>query len=365
MDLSPNDIRNCEFTTQMRGYSREEVDGLLEQVATVLETVKQENLKLSMEVDSLKTQLAALRQFEDTIKSAAIDARRHADETISSAKQEAEKMLSEAKSESERILGSREHQLGDLEGKISAAEATKTSYLAKVRSVISSHLQLIDELIETEPMEIPESGEATPTNNGAIEVTDSSEVERKKLETVGTPSAPEEPTETEEATAETDDEDEAVEEETAEHDETAEVEETVESEQTVEDAKPQPIDPELADALEKYQTSETEAATASAVESPTGSAPPPPGQLVETTARAEDIPQGFVVGPSGEAVARNPEEEVATDKMSVDAGTAKINTQPPPEPTPSKRPATPEDLAQELDKVVAKFEEEMDKAAKA
>ena len=48
MDLSPNDIRNYEFPSQMRGYDKEEVDNLLEQVAAALEEARQQNLKLSM-----------------------------------------------------------------------------------------------------------------------------------------------------------------------------------------------------------------------------------------------------------------------------------------------------------------------------
>ncbi|MBD3402924.1 DivIVA domain-containing protein, partial [candidate division GN15 bacterium] len=67
MDLSPNDIRSYQFPNQMRGYDREEVDGFREQMAQAFETLKQEQVKLSMENESLKNQLAALKQFEDTI----------------------------------------------------------------------------------------------------------------------------------------------------------------------------------------------------------------------------------------------------------------------------------------------------------
>ena len=75
MDLSPNDIRGYEFPNQMRGYDKDEVDNFLEQVANAFEEMKQQNLKYSMEIESLKSQLSGLKQFEDTIKSAAIDAR--------------------------------------------------------------------------------------------------------------------------------------------------------------------------------------------------------------------------------------------------------------------------------------------------
>ncbi|MFQ5452850.1 MAG: DivIVA domain-containing protein, partial [Candidatus Zixiibacteriota bacterium] len=94
MDLSPNDIRNQEFSNKMRGYDKEDVDNFLEKVAEALENARQENLKLSMEIDSLNTQITGLKQFEDTIKNAAIDARRNADLTIANAKKEADLILS-------------------------------------------------------------------------------------------------------------------------------------------------------------------------------------------------------------------------------------------------------------------------------
>ena len=43
MELSPNDIRSFEFNTQMRGYEKNEVDDLLEDVAVALESARQES----------------------------------------------------------------------------------------------------------------------------------------------------------------------------------------------------------------------------------------------------------------------------------------------------------------------------------
>ena len=351
MDLSPNDIRNYEFSTQMRGYSKDEVESLLEQVAASLEAVKQENLKLSMEVDSLKTQLAGLRQFEDTIKSAAIDARRNADMTVNNAKQEAELILSKAKAESDRILGSRAQQLSEIETSISTAEMTKRSYLNKVRSVITSHLEIVDQLID------PEAGDKEGND---IEVTQSSEVDRKVMETVGTPSPSGESIRTEEANA-AEQIVEAPSEPQAESKATGSDDEQSDSA----DDETKPIDPELAAALERYQTQEADAADSDVAEVPE-EPHREPGQIVETTARAEDIPPGFIIGPKGDSETSEPGDEVATDRLKVD-GEPHARTIDDPIDGDALPPSSssPEDLAQELDRVVAKFEEEMDKAAKA
>ncbi len=351
MDLSPNDIRNYEFSTQMRGYSKDEVESLLEQVAAALEAVKQDNLKLSMEADSLKTQLAGLRQFEDTIKSAAIDARRNADMTVNNAKKEAELILSEAKAESDKILGARAQQLSEIETNISTAEMTKRSYLNKVRSIITSHLDIIDQLIG------PEEGDKESND---IEVTQSSEVDRKKMETVGTPSSSGEPIRMEEANAA-----EQIVEASSKPQAESKATDSDDEQSDSADGETKPIDPELAAALERYQTQEADAADSDVAEIPE-EPHPEPGQILETTARAEDIPPGFIVEPKENGGTSEPGDEAATDRLKVD-GEPPARTIDDPIDSDAPPPASsgPEDLAQELDRVVAKFEEEMDKAAKA
>ncbi len=362
MDLSSNDIRNYEFATQMRGYSKDEVDNLLDQVAAALDAVKQENLKLSMEVDSLKSQLSGLRQFEDTIKSAAIDARRNADMTLNNAKKEADLILSKAREEADRMIGSRTEKLAELEARISSAEMAKKSYLNKMRGVITSHLEIIDHLIKNEPLMQQSHEEESETEYGPmddsdrIQVTSSDEVERRTMETIGTPSQSAEPIRTEEAN-------EAgkiieVSRDGQPPDETSEV-----KTDTEEDETSGPVDPELAEALENYQADggEDDEKHDSMEPPPTEVASPAPGEIRETSSLAEDIPPEFIVAPNTDTSGSSPDEEAATDKLEV--GDTPENKSDSDQPTPSGPPASPEELARELDKVVAKFEEEMDKAA--
>lgn len=144
--LSPNDIRNYEFAHQMRGYDKDEVREFLDQIATSVEDLKQENLKLSMERDTLRTQLEALKQFEDTIKSAAIDARRNADTLVANARREVNELLTRARAQAEETVGSRKDEAVRLDEQISKLQMTKASYQAKLKNLIESHLALIEEI---------------------------------------------------------------------------------------------------------------------------------------------------------------------------------------------------------------------------
>jgi len=352
MDLSPNDIRNYEFANQIRGYSKDEVDDFRELVAAALEALKQENLKLSMEIDSLKMQLAGLRQFEDTIKSAAIDARRNADLTVANAKKEAELILSRAKTEAMEIIGSRAQKVGEIEDQITRLQFAKKSYLSKLRHLIKSHLEALEEVVSSETAAEPKSG---------LEVTESIEVTRKRLETIATKPDKPEPIKTEEVNAA---EQIVPASATPEEEPSPTAAEDVSGDQTPHPE--QPVDPELAAALEKYQRKEELPAEQQPTATPTTDHAPAPGEIVETSARAEDIPEGFIT-PEADTAASDGTDKVAvaadsqpdaTEHNAIDMGA-------PPDSAKEDSKVAPDNLAEELDRVVAKFEEEMDKAEKS
>ena len=361
MDLSPNDVRNFEFPNQMRGYDKDEVNSFKESVADSLEAARQENLKLSMEIESLQSQLSGLKQFEETIKNAAIDARRNADMTVANAKQEAELILSKAKAEAERELGSRTQQVDDIEEQITRLELTKRSYLSKVRNLIKSHLELVEEIGESESDQKKREDE--------IEVTSSNEVEASARETVASEPAEQEAIKTEEANspeAPNDDLSESSKEQLSEALKSVLQDEGSEggSEETPEAA----IDPELAAALESYKAAKAQEQADAAPPQP---APPakepvleaPPSTIVETDARAEDIPPGFVAinGDSNTGVG-NQTDKVNVAEASGDESFEHNTIDPDQSEEKPADPITPDKLANELDEVVAKFEEELDKA---
>ncbi|HVP06924.1 MAG TPA: DivIVA domain-containing protein [Candidatus Acidoferrum sp.] len=344
MELSPNDIRNFEFPTQLRGYEKEAVDNFKEQVAVTIEMLKQEHLRLTMEIESTKIQLAGLKQFEDAIKNAAIDARRNADATIANAKKEAEQILSQANSDAAQEMATRSQKRDELESQITKLELTRKSYLSKLRALINAHAEWVEEFTRTEFAE--------PITEETIEVTDSSEISNHKRETIATlPSTPA-PIRSEQVKA-------------AEKIITVAPEPARAAEPIAAQAEPQPeaaqedvVDPELAAALETYRKL-AEARAKAKPSQPRPAPKPAKGPVQFTNKKAGDIPEGYIT-PGADQINQT------TDKMKV-SGTehnnlnldAPISEEPAPEPVPA------ENLAEVLDNVVSKFEEEMDKAAKS
>lgn len=433
--LSPNDIRNYEFPHQMRGYDKDEVREFLEQIAVALEDLKQDNLKVSMERDSLRTQLDALKQFEDTIKSAAIDARRNADTLVANAKREVAEILDKARREAELTVGSRKDEAALLDEQITKLQMTKASYQAKLKHLIESHLELVDEVqrlkapampapiatrtesslddtqpptklskiaaastaitppthhwaaaaqaetdfaFDSKPITGPAGFTPAPANladgihpnqggaedffgesfsrptppkslsstNGIV-VEETTEVTRKKLETFSTEPEPPEPERTEEANAA----------------------ERIVAVTAVPNHIPQksaiPIDSELAAALESYQRAHGSAPelskTAPAVmPSLTPAATP---EQPDQSMRA--IPTDFADRQS----TANLRTQAVTDEPDNTEHNLIDIDQPIGAEKPQRilRPGTPEtdSIARELDEVAARFEEEMDRAAKS
>ncbi len=72
MGLTPNEIRNQEFSSSMRGYTRSEVEAFKEATAAALEETKVELLKLTEENKALGGKYQDLKNLEETLKSSVV-----------------------------------------------------------------------------------------------------------------------------------------------------------------------------------------------------------------------------------------------------------------------------------------------------
>jgi len=307
MSLTANDIRSIEIRSQMRGYDKEEVDNLLEQVAVALETTKQENVKLSMEIDSLRSEVASLKENEDVIKGAAIDARKNADATIKGAKKEAVEIVNKAKEEAKAIIAGNSKKVQEIEKHIQSLDQNRKTYLSKLRTLISSHLELAEREAVMDVREAMAEAAESVTASGSITVTNTEDVT----------------TESREIIADTDDED--VDSPDDQEDDYPEDDSGPEKQAELRD-EDEPSAAELEKALKQYQDSESEA-DSEPTQPPTATPPSlaSPGQKwEETSALADEVPPEFIVksnepktnAPTGSAASPHPKAN-KTGKMDV------------------------------------------------
>ena len=68
MEITPNEMRNHQFGTSMRGYNKAEVDAFVQGTADALEEARAELQELKEEKSSLITKYEELRRIEDSIE---------------------------------------------------------------------------------------------------------------------------------------------------------------------------------------------------------------------------------------------------------------------------------------------------------
>lgn len=304
MTLTANDIRSIEIRSQMRGYDKEEVDNLLEQVAVAIETTKQENVKLSMEIDSLRSEVASLKENEDVIKNAAIDARKNADATVKAAKKEAVDIIAKANDESKKLIAGNVKKVQEIEQHIESLDQNRKTYLSKLRNLISSHLELAEREAVLDVKEAMADAAESVTASGSITITNTEEVDSENREII------------------------------SDRDDNEQYEDDVEEEDSgpekqAELREDEPSDAELEKALKQFQDEE-KGADGEPTQPPAAAPPSPPSlaspgrKWEETSALADEVPPEFIVknnepksdAPTGSAATPHPKAN-KTGKVDV------------------------------------------------
>lgn len=343
MSLTPNDIRSFEFSSQMRGYDKEEVDNFLEQIAQEFELAKQDNVKLLMELDSLRMQVSNLKQNEEIIKSAGIDARRNADMTVNTAKKEAQALLAKAKEEIEKISNLKNKKIQEIEAHIKSIEQNRKTYLGKLRNLVSSHLDLVEKESVSELKEA-----ISPAND--LKITESKDITSDKMDTIAGPIDEEK--------------------DTGKNDVPMELRTTVHGDSLEEPDRVEEGDVALTEALRKYnQVKEAHPNYLKDKDEdhpePVPSLASPKKKWAETTTRAEEVPPEFIAKKSGESAPAPAPQRKSSDSQSMEPNPMLMEemeaAQTTPAPVKTNRTGKV-DVAKEFDEIAAKFNEEMDKA---
>jgi cell division initiation protein len=103
MTLTPVEIRHVSLGRGFRGYKRETVDRLLEEVTASFEDVWRERADLADEVERLEHDLVRYRELETLLRTTLVSAERSSSEMKEQARREAEVILSEAHAEARAV----------------------------------------------------------------------------------------------------------------------------------------------------------------------------------------------------------------------------------------------------------------------
>lgn len=144
MKLTPLDIRKQTFKKKgMGGYDPAEVQAFLETVAAELEELIRENTSLAERLQGLDGKIEDYRRMEKTLQDTLMSAQKTSDELRENAERRAELLLREAQFKADQIIGEARARLMDLQRQIADLKNLRTSYLAKFRSLLESHLDML------------------------------------------------------------------------------------------------------------------------------------------------------------------------------------------------------------------------------
>ena len=141
--LTPMDIHNKEFKRGFRGYSEEDVDAFMNNIAGDYEKVYREYCELKERCDSLQDKLTQYEKMEATMNSTLMLAQQTAENVKVSARKEADLILQEAENKKKKMLDETTLSMQNME----KMKTQVSAFRAKCRALLTSQMRLLDDMV--------------------------------------------------------------------------------------------------------------------------------------------------------------------------------------------------------------------------
>ncbi|HZJ02682.1 MAG TPA: DivIVA domain-containing protein [Thermoleophilia bacterium] len=145
MKLTPLDIRHKEFRRAVRGYSDEDVDVFLDEVADEFERVFQQNIELQDRLERLEQQVQQYESLRETLQNTLVSAQQQADETKANAHKEAELILKDAELKGRDLVNQSYTDKQRVQQALIQLRQIEEDFRFKFRSLLEAHLSLLTE----------------------------------------------------------------------------------------------------------------------------------------------------------------------------------------------------------------------------
>ena len=167
MKLTPLDIHHKEFRHSIRGYSEEEVDQFLDEVADEFERLFKENIDLNEKAEALQEKVNEFEMQRQTINNTLVTAQRSADDIVVRANTEAEGIIDHANVRAKEIVNDALAQKQQVRGELLRIKQAEEEFRARYKALLESNLKAISEVELTDDVsallgEVEEVAEAKP-----------------------------------------------------------------------------------------------------------------------------------------------------------------------------------------------------------
>jgi DivIVA domain-containing protein len=108
MEITPRELRDVEIREAFRGYSRDEVNELLERAAATLDAANERLQQVSERLNTAQSETGHTRETEDILHRTLLLAQRAADEAVNEATAKARQMVDDAEIQARRTIADAE-----------------------------------------------------------------------------------------------------------------------------------------------------------------------------------------------------------------------------------------------------------------
>ena len=136
MALAPVEIRHVRLGRGMFGYSRDETDRLLEDVADSFEDVWRDRADLSDKVERLEADLVRYKEAESLLRTTLVSAERAAGDLKEGARRDAERIVDEAHAEARALTRRSRAELEHLQNESRRVRVLLQAALAAVEPAV-------------------------------------------------------------------------------------------------------------------------------------------------------------------------------------------------------------------------------------
>jgi DivIVA domain-containing protein len=110
MEITPRELRDVEIRESFRGYSRDDVNELLERAAATLDTANERIQQMSERLSAAQSETGHTRETEDILHRTLLLAQRAADEAVGEATAKSRQMLDDAEIQAKRVVADAESE---------------------------------------------------------------------------------------------------------------------------------------------------------------------------------------------------------------------------------------------------------------
>jgi cell division initiation protein len=153
MKVTPLDLRQAKLRVTMRGYDRNEVDALLNEVADDYEQALRESDRLHQELQRLEATVTEHREHERNLRNTLLTAQRLSDEIRDHAEQESRRIVEDAEARAELVLQKTQSRVDEVQREIDGLKLKRRDVETTLQSTIATLRNALEFVREQEQKE--------------------------------------------------------------------------------------------------------------------------------------------------------------------------------------------------------------------